>query len=293
MLGSFSRVLGAAAAIAFAAGPVLAQPATPAPPAPPEIAAEAQTRGESTEVILQKIEGGDTVSIGRVYVKSDGDRIRIEKSGDSRLGRSIDIDVDAGDEGNEMVRFGEDITIEEGRTISGDVVSIGGSVKVMGEVIGDVVSVGGDVRVGPSGIVEGDAVSVGGRVIEEEGSQVRGSNVSVSVVPSWVFGPRVREGHVRHAVRLWTRVITAIVFIGLGWLIVTLMGRRMAAVCQYVRQRWGLSTAVGFLVVLLFLPAFVMLCITIIGIPIALLLPFALGLAILIGFVAASVRVVQ
>lgn len=294
-----SRPKGAAALLlVLLLAPAVASAQPPAPPAPP--ARGIEVTGESTEVILHKIEGGDTVSVGRIYVRSGGDpgsiRVDIGEGGVTVENPSIDIDVDAGDEGNDIVRFGEDITIEKGRTVSGDVVAVGGSVKVLGEVIGDVVAVGGNVRVSTGAVVEGDAVSVGGRVFEDEGSQVRGSNVSVSVVPSWIFGSMLK--HRVHDEPRWTgsavaRLVTAAILIFLGWLVVMILGRRMTVLCEYVRQRWGLSLAVGFLVILLFLPAFIVLCITIIGIPIALLLPFALALALFLGFIAGAARLGQ
>ena len=277
-----------------------AQPPPPPVPDTPQNAG-VHVSGESTEVILHKIDGKDTVSVGRIYVHSGSGsgtvRVDVDKGGNPSEHPSIDINVDAGDEGNDIVRFGEDITIEEGRTVSGDVVSVGGSVKVMGEVIGDVVAVGGNVRVGTGAVVEGDAVSVGGRVFEDEGSQVRGSNVSVSIVPSWIFGSAFKPHHVREGGRsadsFLARLIAVLVVLFLGWLVVMILGRRMTMLCDYVRQRWGLSLAVGFLVILLFLPAFIVLCITIIGIPIALLLPFALVLALFIGFIAGAARLGQ
>jgi hypothetical protein len=278
------------------AGAAAAQPPPSQPPAPR--APETRVSGESTEVTLHKIEGDETTSVGKIFVRSGGSsggiRAEVGKGGDSEDHPSIDINVDAGDEGNDIVRFGEDITIEEGRTVSGDVVAVGGSVKVMGEVIGDVVAVGGNVRVGTGAVVEGDAVSVGGRVFEDEGSQVRGSNVSVSIVPSWIFGSALgsrghREGlHSFGSAFSW--LVATLVVLFFGWLVVMILGRRMTLLCEYMRQRWGLSLAVGFLVMLLFLPAFVVLCITIIGIPIALLLPFALGLATFFGFIAGAAR---
>ena len=58
--------------------------------------------------------------------------------------------------------------------VRGDAVAIGGEAKIDGRVTGDVVAVGGDVELGPEAEVLGDIVTVGGRVSREDGAAVLG-----------------------------------------------------------------------------------------------------------------------
>jgi TM2 domain-containing membrane protein YozV len=136
-------------------------------------------------------------------------------------------------------------------------------------------------------------VTVGGSIDAEPGSRILGKNVSVGVGPRWIFGPRfVRHGHgVHDAIHWGGRFVFAIVLLLLGWLIVTLMGARLEVLGEHLERQWPLSLAVGFLATLLVLPVFIMLLITIIGIPLAFLLMPAYVLGVLIGFFAASVLI--
>lgn len=65
-----------------------------------------------------------------------------------------------------------DHTVAEGESI-GDIVVVGGTLRVLGEVTGDAVVVGGDLQVGPKGRIGGDALVTGG-TISNEGGEIRG-----------------------------------------------------------------------------------------------------------------------
>src|SRR4029079_9829281 len=49
----------------------------------------------------------------------------------------------------DIVRFGGGVTVSTGDVVSGDVVAIGGSVDIDGEVQGDTVAIGGPLKLGP------------------------------------------------------------------------------------------------------------------------------------------------
>ena len=199
----------------------------------------------------------------------------------------------------DRVRIGGDVTVEEGEVIDGDVVSVGGSVRVDGEVQGDVVSVGGSVSLGSHALVQGDVTVVGGPLHRDAGALVRGKAQEVSI-------GGLEFGHWnwrRNPVGLWwgSTVGSALAFVGtiarvavlcLLAALVVLFGRdymeRAGAVAATSALKAG---AVGFLAQVLFLPlliiTIVVLIMTIVGIPLLLLLPFALlaiGVVGLIGF---------
>ena len=198
------------------------------------------------------------------------------------------------------MRIGGDVTVEEDETISGDVVAVGGAVRVDGDVQGDVVSVGGSVTLGAHATVGGDVTVVGGALHRDPGAEVRGKAQEVSL-GGLEFGDwNWRRNPVG---RLWSRSMLGSAFAFIGTLarvavlcllavLVVLFGR------EYMERAGGVAAtsslkagAVGFLAQILFLPILVIttvvLVVTIVGIPLLLLLPFALlaiAVLALVGF---------
>lgn len=86
----------------------------------------------------------------------------------------------------DIVRFFGDVHVAENEEIDGDVVAIGGSIKLKGRIDGDAVAVFGSVLMAPFSAVEGDAVSVAGRVRMAEGAEVYGDIVDAG----WGWGGR-------------------------------------------------------------------------------------------------------
>jgi len=201
---------------------------------------------------------------------------------------------------NNLVRFGEDITIPEGKVIDGDVVAIGGSVTVLGRVKGDCVSVGGAVHVKGKGVVEGDAVSMGGGVTTSDSGSVAGSNVSLGNLPSATsehFWPTVGFfGAVGTGIWLLKCLVQLLLTMFFAWLALLLMRERMTYAVQVMTEHFGKSFLWGLLgwaamviaiptgivmLVLVCVIAIAILAITIIGIPLAILLALAMVLAII------------
>ncbi|HEX6850566.1 MAG TPA: hypothetical protein VF139_04105 [Candidatus Polarisedimenticolaceae bacterium] len=89
-----------------------------------------------------------------------------------------------GDEGEtslrrvrEQVAVGSDVHVERDQLVEGDVVCVGGAVRIDGVVRGDVVVVGG--RLDVSGTVHQQVVAVGSRVRIDDAARVRGQLVTV------------------------------------------------------------------------------------------------------------------
>lgn len=96
----------------------------------------------------------------------------------SDLGDLDCLDLDDND-GDSIVNFGSDIRIDRDEHIDGDVVAIGGSIYVEGEVDGDVVAIGGSVKLGSRAEVDGDVVALAGDLELRDGSRIDGDAVSV------------------------------------------------------------------------------------------------------------------
>ena len=192
-----------------------------------------------------------------------------------------------------IFRTGKDVTVEEDEEIDGDVVALGGSVEIRGTVTGNAVAIGGDVDVFSTGIVEGDAVSIGGQVIKHGHAVVRGEKVSIAF---W-RGPRFRFpfAHApfpfivtRFNAPLWTffaRIIKILLFIFIGIVTISILPRHVSKVAEKVKQDFLKSGLVGLAAEILIIPIFILLIITIIGIPVALLVePLLIIAALILGY---------
>lgn len=206
----------------------------------------------------------------------------------------------------DQVRIGRDVTVDEGETVEGDVVAVGGSVRVDGEVQGDVVGVGGSVTLGPRARVDGDVTVVGGQLHRDPAAEVSGKAQEVSL-GGFEFD---RWNWRRNPVGLWwgSMLGSAFAFVGalarVGVLclltaLVLLFGREYAERAGTMAATASLKAgAVGVIAQIMFLPllivTIVVLVVTIVGIPLLLLIPFALlALAIvaLVGFTGIAQRV--
>jgi hypothetical protein len=191
----------------------------------------------------------------------------------------------------DQVKMGGDITVPKDHTVMGDVVAIGGDVDVEGQVMGDVVSVGGVLRLHDTARVNGDAVAVGGRLEKDPGAQVLGQTTTVGVALPFVMGHNVvwdGGGPFGALGGLLITLLWIALLLILGSIFLAVMPRHVDRVETNLRSSPLKAGLVGFLAQLLFLPVYViglvLLVITIIGIPIAVL--WAVGFFVL-GFVAA------
>jgi hypothetical protein len=210
--------------------------------------------------------------------------------------------------GTGVVHIGRGVRVDAGEVVQGDAVSIGGSVSVQGEVQGDVVAIGGSVDLGPQAVVNGDVVVVGGELHRDPAARVQGE-VQIVGLGDWNLGNwlgRARAGSGAFPIpfsapfALITQVTRVAVLCLLAVLVVLVAGNIVERVGQRAADEPLKAGAVGFLAQVLFLPlliiTIVLLVVTIIGIPLLVLIPFAiLGLVLvgLVGFTAVAYRVGQ
>jgi hypothetical protein len=217
----------------------------------------------------------------------------IPTEGDSSLGITIHSRRhSARGDSADIVRIGESITIGANQVIDGDVVSVGGSVTVLGRVLGDVVSVGGDVDLRPQAVVEGDAVSIGGTVHRGEGSQIGGQNVGLRFVPSGFLGAWTPGRHFPVFSIVWIGMKLIFLFL-VAWILAMLAEARLLGTGRFLEAHLWRSLLTGLAVLILFPAAFILLCVTIVGIPVALLSPLALVLALMVGYLVVAALVGQ
>jgi hypothetical protein len=197
------------------------------------------------------------------------------------------------------VRFGGNISVDRDEIVEGDVVAIGGSIQVDGEVRGDVVAVGGSVTLGPTASVQDNVVVVGGSLTRDPGAHVGGR---VSEVRTPVFDPtRMRERW--NPMRFWGSTfgsvlalfgtITRVAILCLLASLVVLFGQGyMERAASYAASQPLKAGAIGLLAQILFVPVLliviIMLVVTIIGIPLLVLIPFLLIGLVVVGLVGFS-----
>ncbi len=207
---------------------------------------------------------------------------------------------------NGRVRVGGSITVEEDEEVNGAVVAIGGNVDINGRVHEAVVAVGGAVRLGPKAEILGDVTTVGGSVSRDPNAVVRGQVNEVEFpsirlrplrpwsfhVEPWWYGTHWR------GVRLAGTLIRMGLFTLLAALILLLLPRGVERIDRAVRTEPVKAALIGFFAQLIFVPLLIVtvlfLAISIIGIPLLVLVPFAVlafFVALLMGFTGTATAV--
>jgi len=193
--------------------------------------------------------------------------------------------------GNDRTAFGNPVHVAAGEVVN-DAVAFGGDTVVEGTVQGDAVSFGGNVVLRGGGIVTGDTVAFGGAVLDERDVAEPATNAAeVSGASS--------HGHVDHAMSpfetLWTwmgdvarsAVLHVLLFL-LGLLMIG-VGRERLGHVQAAMIQDGVKTAgVGLLGYIGAIVAIVLLAITLIGIPAAIVVGLALPIVSYVGLAAAA-----
>ena len=187
--------------------------------------------------------------------------------------------------GSDVVQFGQDIAVEANELVNGNVVSIASDIRIDGKVTGDVAAIFGSVSLGPEAIVSGEVVSIFGSVEREDGSVIRGETAVIGggcggrglVYPITAFGESVIGGV--------AKIVAFIIGILLMLILVFFMPGRMRRAADFTGGSFLKSAAMGLLLffggLVLVVILAIILAITIVGIPVAILL--VLSFAALLG----------
>ena len=193
----------------------------------------------------------------------------------------------------DLVVFGGNVTVEEDAELNGNLVVFGGTANSNGKVNGDVVVIGGQVKLDEHAFVSGDVVTVGGQLERAEGATIEGdvvNNVQPEInipngqipeapnvqVPDNIkvgFNPFLEFGRV-----LGVSVLMAF----LGMLGTLFFQDRLNRVSQALVSQPLMTSSIGLLTIV----ALILVGITIILLPFAVLGLIPLGLAWLFGVVA-------
>ena len=196
------------------------------------------------------------------------------------------------------------MSVESDEYVRGDVVSIGGTATIDGEVDGDVVVIGGGARLGPLAYVHGDVTSVGGGVFRDPKAVIRGGIQEIGIGGPWGRGWG-RSGNWDtdwmgglYPVARLTGTLVRITLLTLLVALVLFVAREpVEQLADRVAADPVKSWFVGFLAEMLFSRSHHdrgLLAISIIGIPLLILVPIAIVavlLVMLVGFTAVAFQI--
>jgi uncharacterized RDD family membrane protein YckC len=168
--------------------------------------------------------------------------------------------------------------IAEDETVHGKAVAVCGDLTIDGRVTGDAVALCGDLTI--NGVVDGKAVAVMGDLVLGPNARVRGEVVCTGGTlkrdPHAVIGGRVRT--FRHSIwnpfafhSPWAWIFALLVF-GFYALVALLFPGAVRSVGDKLVEQPGMSLLAAFLTVLALPVVFFILCVTVVGIPLAILL---------------------
>ena len=226
---------------------------------------------------LRHIEfGRHGMVVTRTRSENDSDSSKVTIGGDFEGGPIV-----VHDNGNGIVRLFSDARVGPSERVDGDVVAVFGSVRVEGEVDGSVVAVFGSLDLRRGAVVHGDAVAVGGALNSGEGSKVSGQSVQVGFLPLTLGLPGL-------PLVLATIVLAWLISLFFGWIGAALFPGRLARIAITSSRRTAASLGLGIVSGPLVLMSTLLLMVTVIGIPIAVFLPFAYIAVLYAGQIAAT-----
>jgi len=177
-------------------------------------------------------------------------------------------------------------------TITGDAAVFGGNVKNKGIIENDLLVIGGTVILDSGSVVKGNINMVGGTVDRDEHAEVLGDIESVDIEALEKLLPRISKVfRLPRMIPGGPRIFPRIIFIGLlvvvyvfNLLILLIFPGAIDRVALKVEKSVWASVGLGLAMEILFIPLMVLFVVSIIGIPLMLLLPFAVLLAFMFGF---------
>lgn len=204
------------------------------------------------------------------------------------------------------VELGRLVTVAKDEHLN-SAVSIGADTVIYGHIDQDAVSVGGTVTIKSGAVVEGTAVSVGGKVIIEPGAVVGDDAVAVGgtvdiAEDAVLEGDRVSIGIPLPPMNSIVGAISGILLLNIlgaisrsifffifALLLFWLIPKRVELVNDYMREKPGISMLSGFLIFIGVIPLFIILAITIVGIPLIPIAAIAIMAMLILGLTACMV----
>lgn len=182
--------------------------------------------------------------------------------------------------GKDILFAGGSLSVAEGATVSGDVLTAGGNTRIAGMVSGNLLTRGDVVSV--SGSVEGYA-DLRSSKITITSSAIIGENLTTESESPLALDPQATVGgettntvrpvkHTSFAGRVFAGAWKSVTLFLLALLLFLVFGKKSAAVVHEFHGPVAKNAVWGVLAALLSLPAVILLLVTVIGIPFAIIL---------------------
>jgi hypothetical protein len=183
----------------------------------------------------------------------------------------------------DVFRLNGDVVVAPGQAVK-SVVAVNGRITVQGHVTETAFAANGDIVIADGGRVDGDAVTLTGRVRTEGTGSVGGSMVDTALRSANLSGfhPRIP------GVGLFSWFFVTLGALGLGVLLALVAARSLDGVSREYVDHLGRSILIGFLSLLAVPAIFIVLLLSVVGIPLALLLFPAVFVMGLFGIYALS-----
>ncbi|MCY1032371.1 hypothetical protein OV207_12945 [Corallococcus sp. BB11-1] len=305
------------------AGAAPSAPAAPQPPQPPmvaatppapptpvdaEEAAELEAAAAAAHAEAAKEQAEEAKQRVREELRDFRDSIKNKRG---RRGvrdvvaRGQNLEVKQGESVESAVVYGGNLVVRG--TVEDDAVAFGGNLEIHGHVEGDAHAFGGNVILGPDANVEGDVSAFGGQVQKADGATVAGSlesfggaglgrmvagEIKRGMTESRNPGAAVEDSDSDDDDRdgrgggLASFILQFALLFGLGFLGQMFFPARMKELGEEIRARPGKNAFVGVVGMLALIPLTIVLCITLIGIPVAFALLVASMLGTALGYAA-------
>ncbi|MBI5842119.1 MAG: polymer-forming cytoskeletal protein [Chloroflexi bacterium] len=243
-------------------------------------------------------DGGGKVVFGENFTLESGETLE----GDLVVfGGNVKIEEDAVVEGSVVV-FGGNIDLAENASINSDTAMIGGTMDISGVVDGDIFILGGQVSLTDTAIVHGDIAAMGGEIKRDAKAQVDGDilenvpapTVDIPDLPTIPNVPNVPDVPPPPDVRvdvnpLWEPinvVFRALAVAALAMLLALFLQPQLERVSDAVIRQPVLAGSFGMLTAVVAPFVIVIMVVTLILIPVALLAAILLPLMWLFGVIA-------
>ncbi|ATB34030.1 bactofilin family protein [Melittangium boletus] len=223
---------------------------------------------------------------------------RSKKGSQDVVARGHSLEVKEGETVDSAVVYGGNLVVKG--NVEEDAVVFGGNLEITGRVEGDARAFGGNVVLGPNAYVEGDVSSFGGSVTKEQGAQVEGSTESfggagIGRTVAGEIKESLREArqkdsdaHEERGGRLASFLLKFAMLFGMGFLGQLFFPSRMKALGTEIRNEPVKSGLMGLLGAVALVPVLLVLSVTIIGIPLALVLALVVPILTVWGFAAVA-----
>ncbi|MCY1047412.1 hypothetical protein OV208_39300 [Corallococcus sp. bb12-1] len=294
--------------------PMVAAAPPPAPPEPvdAEEAAELEEAAATAHAEAAKEQAEEAKQRVREEIRDFRDSFKNKRGRRGTrdvVARGQNLEVKQGESVESAVVYGGNLIVRG--TVEDDAVAFGGNLEIHGHVEGDAHAFGGNVILGPDAQVEGDVSAFGGQVQKADGAKVEGSlesfggaglgrmvageikrgmtearNPGAAVDPSDSDHDDDDRGNGGGG--LASFILQFALLFGLGFLGQMFFPARMKELGEEIRSRPGQNVLVGFVGTLALIPLTIVLCITLIGIPVAFALLVASMLGTALGYAAVA-----